>query len=125
MEEATGKLKSVECGQFLEALDSVIWELERMNFRDSLRRKVIRKLVKYLQNNKARIHYHAERVGGYPLGMGGIESAYKFICHTRMKRSGAWCVRETGNEMLGIRFAIYNGTYERVFEKCKKAQMTP
>jgi len=60
---------------------------------------------------------------GYPIGSGGIESANKFICHTRMKRSGAWWVKETGNEMLGIRCAIYNGTYDNVFEKYKKAQI--
>lgn len=52
--------------------------------------------------------------GGYPIGSGGIESANKFICHTRLKRSGAWWVKETGNEMLRIRCALYNGTYDKV-----------
>ena len=52
-------------------------------------------------------------------------SRYKFVCHTRMKRSGAWWVKETGNAMLRIRCAIYNGTYEKVFEKYKKKQIPP
>jgi hypothetical protein len=39
----------------------------------------------------------------------------------RMKRSGAWSVEETGNEMLRIRCAIYNGTYDKVFERYKQA----
>jgi hypothetical protein len=104
--------------------DDVIWGLQRMKPRDSLAREEIRKLIGYLQNNRQRIHYHGDRIGGYPIGSGGIESANKFICHTRMKRSGAWWVKETGNEMLAVRCAIYNGTYNKVFEKYKKARMS-
>ena len=105
-------------------VDNVIWGLRRMKPRDSLTKEEIRKLIGYLQNNRKRIHYRGDRIGGYPIGSGGIESANKFICHTRMKRSGAWWVKETGNEMLGIRCAIYNGTYDKVFEKYKKASLT-
>lgn len=108
---------------FYAAVDNVIWGLERMQPRDDVAEEEIRKLIGYLGNNRERIHYKGDRIGGYPIGSGGIESANKFICHTRMKRSGAWWVRETGNEMLAIRCAIYNGTYDKIFEKYKKAQM--
>ena len=107
---------------FYAEVDNVIWGLHRMKPRDSLAKEEIRKLIGYLQNNRERIHYHGDRIGGYPIGSGGIESANKFISHTRMKRSGAWWVKETGNKMLGIRCSIYNGTYNKVFEKYKKAQ---
>lgn len=126
--------KSQKCLEWVESaitrlfyaeVDNVIWGLERMKPRDDLAKEEIRKLMGYLQNNRDRIHYRGDRIGGYPIGSGGIESANKFICHTRMKRSGAWWVKETGNEMLAIRCAIYNGTYDKVFEKYKKAQMTP
>lgn len=110
---------------FYAEVDNVIWGLQRMKPRDSLAEEEIRKLIGYLQNNREKIHYHGDQIGGYPIGSGGIESANKFICHTRMKRSGAWWVKETGNEMLGIRCAIYNGTYDKVFEKYKKAQIPP
>jgi hypothetical protein len=109
---------------FYAEVDNVIWGLERMKSQDSLSNEEIRKLIGYLQNNRERIHYHGDRIGGYPIGSGGIESANKFICHTRMKRSGAWWVKETGNEMLAIRCAIYNGTYNKVFENYKKAQIS-
>lgn len=108
---------------FYAEVDNVIWGLQRMKPRDSLAEEEIRKLIVYLQNNREKIHYQGDRIGGYPIGSGGIESANKFICHTRMKRSGAWWVKETGNEMLGIRCAIYNGTYDKVFEKYNKAQV--
>jgi hypothetical protein len=31
---------------------------------------------------------------------------------------------ETANQMLAIRCAIYNGTYDKVFEKYKEAQIS-
>ena len=110
---------------FYAEVNNVIWGLERMKPEDSSAKEEIRKLIGYLKNNRGRIHYHGDRIGGYPIGSGGIESANKFICHTRMKRSGAWWVKETGNRMLGIRCAIYNGTYDKVFEKYRKAQIPP
>jgi len=41
----------------------------------------------YLENNADKIHYFQDIEDGYPAGSGGMESANKFICHTRMKRS--------------------------------------
>jgi len=109
---------------FYAEVDNVIWGLDRMQPRDDEAGEEIRKLIGYLNNNRERIHYRGDRIGGYPIGSGGIESANKFICHTRMKRSGAWWVKETGNKMLAIRCAIYNGTYDKIFDKYKKAQMS-
>lgn len=123
--------KSPKCLEWVEStltrlfcaeVDNVIWGLERMKPPDDLAKEEIRKLIGYLRNNRERIHYRGDRIGGYPIGSGGIESANKFICHTRMKRSGAWWVKETGNQMLAIRCSIYNGTYDKVFQKYKKAQ---
>lgn len=76
----------------------------------------IRKLINYLRANAHRINYKAHREQGYPTGSGGMESAHKAICHTRIKRSGAWWVEESCNEMLRIRCAIYNETFDRVFD---------
>lgn len=110
---------------FYAKVDNVIWGLQRMKPPDNLASEEIRKLIVYLQNNRERIHYKGDRIGGYPIGSGGIESANKFISHTRMKRSGAWWIKETGNEMLRIRCAIYNGTYDKIFEKYKNANLSP
>ena len=108
---------------FFAEVGNVIAGLRRMKPKDSEAREEIRKLIGYLAHNRKRVHYRGDRIGGYPIGSGGIESANKFICHTRMKRSGAWWVKETGNEMLRIRCAIYNGTYDKVFERYKKAKL--
>ena len=116
-------VESTICRLFFAEVTNVIAGLRRMKPKDSEAAEEIRKLIGYLDNNRDRIHYKGDRIGGYPIGSGGIESANKFICHTRMKRSGAWWVKETGNEMLRIRCAIYNGTYDRVFERYKKAKL--
>ena len=125
--------KSPKCMEWVEStmtrlfyakVDNVIWGLDRMKPKNDIAREEIRKLIGYLDNNRGRIHYWGDRIGGYPIGSGGIESANKFICHTRMKRSGVWWVRETGNEMLAIRCAIYNGTYDNIFDKYEESQIS-
>ena len=110
---------------FYAEVDSVIWGLQRMKPWDNLAAEEICKLIGYLNNNRDRIHYKGDKIGGYPIGSGGIESANKFISHTRLKRSGAWWIKETGNEMLRLRCAIYNETYDKVFEKYKNATLSP
>jgi hypothetical protein len=50
--------------------------------------------------HRDRTHYRQCRRGGYPLGSGGIESSNKFICHVRLKRSGAWWYETNSNQML-------------------------
>ncbi len=59
----------------------------------------------YLDEHRGRTHYRQLRRGGYPLGSGGIESSNKFICHVRLKRSGAWWYEANSNQMLALRCA--------------------
>jgi hypothetical protein len=51
------------------------------------------------------------------LGSGGIGSSNKFICHTRLKRSGAWEYEGNSNQMLALRCAKYNDTFNQVFAR--------
>jgi hypothetical protein len=69
----------------------------------------------YLDAHRGRTNYRQFRRGGYPLGRGGIESSNKFICHVRLKRSGAWWYEVNSNQMLALRCAKYNGTLDQVF----------
>jgi len=71
----------------------------------------------YLTDHRSRTHYQTLRRGGYPLGSGGMESANKFICHVRLKRSGAWWYEDSSNQMLALRCAKYNGTFVQVFPR--------
>jgi hypothetical protein len=99
---------------------SVIWGLQRMAPRSPAAEEGIRKLMGYLQTNAHRINYRSFKRGQYPRGSGGIESANTFICHVRMKRSGAWWYVIKGNAMLRLRCAFYNETFDEVFARYKR-----
>ena len=97
-------------------VSTALRSLRAMKPIDDTAKEEIRKLIGYLKGQAHRLHYIDDLKAGHPIGSGAIESANKFICHVRLKRSGAWWVEETGNDMLRIRCALYNGTYERVFQ---------
>jgi Uncharacterised protein family (UPF0236) len=98
----------------------VIWGLQRMKPADAQAAEEISKLIAYLQRHQERLDYRFARKGGYPMGSGGIESANKFICHVRLKRSGAWWYVTNANQMLALRCAKYNGTFERIFARYRQ-----
>lgn len=100
----------------------VIGGLKRMATDSEQSAHVMAKLIDYLSEHRHRTTYQKLRRGGYPLGSGGIESANKFICHVRLKRSGAWWYRGSSNRMLALRCAKYNGTFDRVFERYRERQ---
>jgi hypothetical protein len=75
---------------FYGEVHGVIWGLQRMQPIDPQAAEEIAKLIAYLQRHQERLDDRFARKGGYPMGSGGIESANKFICHVRLKRSGAW-----------------------------------
>ena len=77
----------------------------------------IGKLIRYLQCHQERLDFRFARKERYPIGSGGIESANKFTCRVRLKRSGAWRDCENANQMLALRCAKYHGTFDRVFDR--------
>lgn len=107
---------------FENKVDSVIWGLQRLQAATFVQEE-IDKLITYLRHHKSRFDYTACKQTGIPIGSGGIESANKFISHVRLKRSGAWWVVENGNGMLRLRCAMYSGTFDRVFEKYRSANL--
>lgn len=98
-------------------VSDVLAGLKRMHPSDDDVAAEIDKLIGYLDSHRERVHYDEYKEQGLPRGSGGIESANKFLVHARLKRSGAWWLEPNGNGMLRLRCAIYNGTFERVFEK--------
>lgn len=108
---------------FAGEVEGVHWGLQRMRPATDPAAAEIENLLGYLQRNRERINYRSQRRAGYPLGSGGIEAAHKFICHVRLKRSGAWWYVANSNHMLALRCAIYNGTFERVFARYRQQML--
>ena len=80
----------------------------------------IAKTLRYLSNQKDKVNYGALKRGGYNIGSGGIESSNKFIANVRLKRSGAWWYATNANNILKLRCAKYNGTFDYIMQRFKK-----
>jgi hypothetical protein len=102
---------------YLGKVGLVLGGLRRMQPTSEEALKAIDNCWVYLHDHRGRTHYRTFRRGGYPLGSGGMESSNKFICHVRLKRSGAWWYEVNSNQMLALRCAKYNGTFHRVFAR--------
>jgi len=100
---------------YLGKVGLVLGGLKRMQPQSEEATKAIANCWDYLDEHRDRTTYQQLRHGGYPLGSGGIESSNKFICHVRLKRSGAWWYEANSNQMLALRCAKYNGTLAQVF----------
>lgn len=100
---------------YMGKVNTVLGGLRRMQPTSDEAAHVIANGWDYLNEHRGRTHYRHFRRGGSPLGSGGIESSNKFICHVRLKRSGAWWYEANSNQMLALRCAKYNGTLDQVF----------
>jgi len=102
---------------YLGKVGWVLGGLKRMQAQSDEAEKALANCWDYLDEHRGRTAYRKLRRGGYPLGSGGIESSNKFICHVRLKRSGAWWYEINSNQMLALRCAKYNGTFDQVFAR--------
>ncbi len=100
---------------YLGKVSAILGGLKRMQPASDEAAQAIANGWEYLNAHRGRTTYRQLRRGGYPLGSGGIESSNKFICHVRLKRSGAWWYEANSNQMLALRCAKYNGTLDQVF----------
>jgi hypothetical protein len=130
--ESLHKVAKAQYGQTFQALEwveatltrlymgkvgTVLGGLRRMQPTSAEALKAMDNCWVYLHDHRGRTHYGTLRRGGYPLGSGGMESSNKFICHVRLKRSGAWGYEESRHQMLALRCAKYNGTFDQVFTR--------
>jgi hypothetical protein len=94
----------------------VVSGLKRMKAVSAEAAKLIENAIVHLGRNSGRLNYASARRGGFHIGSGAIESANKMICHNRLKRSGAWWYPSCANNILKLRCAKYNRTYDKVIE---------
>lgn len=80
----------------------------------------IDRLIRYLLRHQERPDYRFASKRGYPMGSGGIKSAHKFVCHVQLNRSAAWFSVTNANQILALRCAKYNGTFDRVFDRFRE-----
>ena len=105
---------------FCNQTDEVIAEINSMESTSEAAEEQIEKTARYLTERRKMINYGSFKRGGYHIGSGGIESSNKFISNVRLKRSGAWWYPTNANNILKLRCAKYNGTFDRIMEKFKQ-----
>ena len=105
---------------YLGKVSFVLGGLRRMQAQSDEAEKAMENCWDYLSEHRGRTTYRQFRRGGYPLGSGGIESSNKFICHVRLKRSGAWWYEVNSHQMLALRCAKYNVHGRRIV--CARAR---
>jgi hypothetical protein len=49
------------------------------------------------------------------VAVGASNRANELICYVRLKPSRAWWLEANNDAILRIRYAIYNGTFRRIF----------
>jgi len=101
---------------FLNKADLIIAGIKRMKSKSDTAKDQIEKTVRYLSDRIEMINYGSLKRGGYHIGSGGIESSNKFISNVRLKRSGAWWYPTNANNILKLRCAKYNKTFDRIME---------
>lgn len=101
-------------------VDEVIRGLRIMEPVSPAAEESITDVIRYLSKRKDQLDYGSAKRAGYHLGSGAIESANKFISHVRLKRSGAWWYITNANNILKLRCAKYNGTYDRIIQNYKE-----
>ena len=102
---------------FHNNVDDVIRGLKIMQPASPEAQEKIAEVIRYLSKRKDQVNYGSAKRAGYQLGSGAIESANKFIGHVRLKRSGAWWYITNANNILKLRCAKYNGTYDSIILK--------
>ena len=102
---------------FYNNIDEVIRGLKIMQPVSSEAEEKITDAVRYLSKRKNQVNYGTAKRAGYHIGSGAIESANKFISHVRLKRSGAWWYITNANNILKLRCAKYNGTFDNIIRK--------
>ncbi len=102
---------------FHNNIDDVIRGLKIMHPASSEAEEKIKNAIGYLSKRRHQVNYGRAKRASYHIGSGAIESANKFISHVRLKRSGAWWYITNANNILKLRCAKYNGTYDNIIRK--------
>jgi len=104
---------------FSNQIEQVIAGIKDMKPSSNEAMEQIKKTMRYLSNQRDKVDYGSLKRGGYHIGSGGIESSNKFIANVRLKRSGAWWYPTNANNILKLRCAKYNGTFDKIIAKSK------
>jgi hypothetical protein len=104
------------CGTLRAGLgDDALREVEALPARSKAKRQAKHRLVTYISNNRQRIDYPRYERLGLPIGSGEVEAQCKTLVQARCKQAGMRWSREGVEQLLRVRCAVRDGSFERSF----------
>jgi hypothetical protein len=80
------------------------------------KKKVLRSVIGYYENNREHMRYDEYLAAGYPIGSGVAEGACRHLVKDRLEQTGMRWVLEGAQAMLHLRATYLNGDWEAFYE---------
>ena len=104
------QLKAGRVGYLIGGLKQRVTKAKRL--KSEKRRKEMRKIIGYFEQNRAHMDYARSRREGYPIGSGVVEAAGKTLVKNRMEQTGMRWKEEGAEALLKLRAVFLNGHWE-------------
>jgi hypothetical protein len=95
-----------------DRVGEVLGALKRMQPWKKAVRKALAQLIGYVERNRTRIRYQEPWQHGLAVGSGAVEGACKHVIHSRFKRAGMRGKQPGFLNVLALRIASLNETFE-------------
>lgn len=106
-------LKMILEGKVSSAVGSLRRKSEKLPQR---KKDELEKILAFLRNNRAYMHYDEYLKQGYPIGSGVVEGACRHLVKDRMERTGMRWEVEGAQAMLNTRSAYINDEWDELIE---------
>jgi hypothetical protein len=95
-----------------DRVGEVLGALKRMRPWENVIRDALAQLIGYVEHNRTRLRYQAPWHSGLAVGSGSVEGACKHVIQSRFKRAGMRWKQPGFLNVLALRMASLNGTFE-------------
>jgi hypothetical protein len=83
----------------------------------------LRVCIQYIENRPGQFKYKEAKEKGLPVGSGKVESTHRSLMQKRLKKPGAWWLRENAGKIADLRTLRANGGWELLWQH--KSQVNP
>jgi hypothetical protein len=111
----TEKKTWLKANRWSDVLDALRSSVEPDDVADAA--APVRACVRYLSNRTHQLDYQGALTANLPLGSGEIESAHRYILHSRLKRAGTWWTADNLANMLALRVLRANGDWDAYWSR--------
>ena len=103
-------------------LDTLLNHLDYQYLRVSPKKQaVLKKVRRYLRNNRQHMDYKSYLAQGYPIGTGVIEGACRHLVKDRFEQAGMRWSKQGAQVMLNLRATFLNGDWDD-FQRFRRHQ---